>query len=115
LSEKKPINLEASVRRRLLNVSRERDEDFNLVLTRYATERFLYRLSMSPYTDQFVLKGALLIGVWLKNAYRPTRDIDLIAVLLSASFRQHLTMVPLRFASPSPPSGWTGDFHPQAA
>ena len=63
MSEKKPINLEASVRRRLLNVSRERDEDFNLVLTRYATERFLYRLSMSPYTDQFVLKGALLSSV----------------------------------------------------
>ena len=88
MSEKKPINLEASVRRRLLNVSRERDEDFNLVLTRYATERFLYRLSMSPYTDQFVLKGALLIGVWLKNAYRPTRDIDLMSHGHNAS--QHI-------------------------
>ena len=73
------MNLEASVRRRLLNASRERGEDFNLVLTRYATERFLYRLSMSPYADQFVLKGALLIGVWLEKAYRPTRDIDLMS------------------------------------
>ena len=74
----KPVNLEASVRRRLLNISRERSEDFNLVLTRYATERFLYRLSVSQYADQFVLKGAVLIGVWLEKTYRPTRDIDLM-------------------------------------
>ncbi len=78
MKEKKPVNLEASVRRRLLNNSRERSEDFNLVLTRYATERFLYRLSVSQYADQFVLKGAVLIGIWLAKAYRPTRDIDLM-------------------------------------
>ncbi|EEU9589931.1 hypothetical protein FXI18_23840 [Escherichia coli] len=35
--------------------------------------------------------------------------------LLHASFRPRLTTTPLRFASPSPPSGWTGDFHPRAA
>ncbi len=48
MSKKKPINLEASVRRRLLNVSRARAEDFNLVLTRYATERFLYCFLRAP-------------------------------------------------------------------
>ena len=36
-------------------------------------------------------------------------------VLLHASFRSRLTTAPLRFTSPSPPSGWTGDFHPRAA
>jgi len=87
VSEKKLINLETSVRRRLLNVSRERNEDFNLVLTRYATERFLYRLSASPYVDQFVLKGALLIGVWLEKTYRPTRDIDLMSYTENAPQR----------------------------
>ncbi|ACT08310.1 hypothetical protein Dd1591_3499 [Dickeya chrysanthemi Ech1591] len=35
--------------------------------------------------------------------------------LLHASFRLRLTTTPLRFTSPSPPSGWTGDFHPRAA
>ena len=35
--------------------------------------------------------------------------------LLHASFRPHLAVTPLRFANPSPPSGWIGDFHPQAA
>ena len=32
--------------------------------------------------------------------------------LLHASFRPHLAMTPLRFANPSPPSGWIGDLHP---
>jgi hypothetical protein len=36
------------------------------------------------------------------------------ATLLHASFRPHLAMTPLRFANPSPPSGWIEDFHLQA-
>lgn len=40
---KKPVtNLGASVRQRLLNVARQREEDFDLVLTRFALERLLY-------------------------------------------------------------------------
>ena len=36
------------------------------------------------------------------------------AALLHASFRRHLATTPLRFANPSPPSGWIEDFHLQA-
>jgi hypothetical protein len=36
------------------------------------------------------------------------------AALLHASFRPHLAATPLRFANPSPPSGWVKDFHLQA-
>src|SRR4029077_5454470 len=36
------------------------------------------------------------------------------AALLHAFFRPHLTVTPLRFANPSPPSGWIEDFHLQA-
>jgi len=52
--------------------------DPNVVLTRYACERLLYRLSRSSYADRFVLKGALLILVWLGETFRPTRDADLL-------------------------------------
>lgn len=38
-----------------------------------------------------------------------------IASSLHASFRRSLAVPPLRFARASPPSGCTGDFHPQAA
>ena len=37
-----------------------------------------------------------------------------VAALLHASFRPHLATTPLRFANPSPPSGWIEDFHLQA-
>jgi hypothetical protein len=52
--------LAASIHARLLNRAKARGEDFNLVLTRYAIERFLYRLSTLPARENFCLKGALL-------------------------------------------------------
>jgi predicted nucleotidyltransferase component of viral defense system len=68
----------ASVRTRLLNLSRERGRDFMLLLTHYALERFLYRLSISPHADHFVLKGAMRYMAWTKETRRPTRDLDLL-------------------------------------
>ena len=77
---KKPVaNVPASVRQRLLNLATERKKDFGLILTRYGLERFLYRLSVSPHRDAFVLKGALLLQLWTAEIYRPTRDLDLLA------------------------------------
>ena len=77
MSERRLKNLSASIRQRLLNLARARDEDFQLTLTRFGLERLLYRLSRSAYADQFLLKGAMLFSVWSKEVYRPTRDLDL--------------------------------------
>jgi predicted nucleotidyltransferase component of viral defense system len=71
-----PGNIAASLRQRLLKLSRERGEDFQLVLTWYAAERFLYRLAQSKYAVQFILKGAMLLNVWMGRSHRPTRDLD---------------------------------------
>ena len=71
-------NLEASVRDRLLQESKKRNEDYQFVLSRYANERFLYRLYKSNYKDHFILKGAMLFMVWTSQLYRPTRDVDLL-------------------------------------
>jgi hypothetical protein len=60
----KPKNVTASVRARLLNVSKASGEDFTYVLTRYALERLLARLGQSTYRDAFTLKGAMLFRVW---------------------------------------------------
>lgn len=73
-----PRNLPASVRQRLLNLARERGEDFNFVLTLYGLERLLYRLGESPHRTDFVLKGAMLLRAWSVSAHRPTRDLDLL-------------------------------------
>ena len=64
-------NVAASVRARLLNRARETGQDFNLILIRYAIERLLYRLSISAYADQFLLKGALLFDLWFDIPHRP--------------------------------------------
>lgn len=58
---RQPRDISASVRARLLNLAREKGQAFDLLLTRYAAERLLYRLSNMPHRDRFVLKGAMLM------------------------------------------------------
>ena len=74
----RPANLPASVLARLRNVAREKQTDYQLILRRYAIERLLYRLSISPHRDQFILKGAMLFTAWLDDPFRPTQDLDLL-------------------------------------
>lgn len=71
-------NLGVSIRDRLLNKARAEKRDYNLMLTRYALERLIYRISISPYRDQFLLKGALLFDLWFDVPHRPTRDVDFL-------------------------------------
>lgn len=71
-------NMGASIHNRLLDKARTEKLDFNLLLTRYALERMLYRLSISPQHDQFLLKGALLFDLWFDVPHRPTHDADLL-------------------------------------
>jgi hypothetical protein len=71
-------NLAASIHARLLNRAKMRDEDFNLVLTRFAVERFLYRLSTLPARERLCLKGALLFDLWFDIPHRPTFDADFL-------------------------------------
>lgn len=73
-----PKNVGASVRSRLLNHAKENGSDYGLILTKYALERFLYRLSISQWRNAFLLKGALLFDLWFDHPHRPTRDIDLL-------------------------------------
>lgn len=68
----------ASIHSRLLNRAKARGEDFNLILTRYALERFLYRLSMVPAREAYWLKGAMLFDLWFDVPHRPTRDADFL-------------------------------------
>ena len=65
------------MRQRLLNQSRAQNRPFEELLQYFAMERFLYRLARSPYADQFILKGALLLTAWRAPLSRPTMDIDL--------------------------------------
>jgi predicted nucleotidyltransferase component of viral defense system len=79
--QKKPIkNMGASVRGRLLNLSKQRRQTLQLVLTQYVNERLLYRLSQTNHRDRFILKGATLLTKWFEDPIRPTQDIDFLGV-----------------------------------
>lgn len=83
----RPRNVPASVKARLTDLARRQGEDFQLVLTRYVIERFLYRLSVSGHRDAFVLKGAMLFRLWSDEPHRATRDLDLLGTEDSSTDR----------------------------
>jgi hypothetical protein len=70
-----PLERRVSVQQRLLNKSREDGGDYQNLLTRFALERYLYRLGLSRHQEKFILKGAMLFPLWGGESHRPTRDI----------------------------------------
>jgi predicted nucleotidyltransferase component of viral defense system len=76
-------NISSSVKERLLNISRKEHRDFNSLLLRYFQERLLYRMSISDYKNNFILKGGLLFLAYNMSSLRPTKDIDLLGYSLS--------------------------------
>ncbi len=75
----KTKNYAHSVKVKLLNLARIRRDDFQLILTKYALERFLARLAASEFQTEFVLKGAMLFQIWSENSHRATRDLDFLS------------------------------------
>lgn len=73
-----------SVKDRLKNYAKETNKPYQEVLTYYALERTIYRLSLSEYAENFVLKGGIfLYAIHDKNYVRATTDIDMMAQRLT--------------------------------
>ncbi len=75
---KSVTNMAVSARARLLTIAKAQNQPFDVILVRYALERLLYRLSISPHRNRFVLKGGLLVTLWVDDAMRVTRDVDFL-------------------------------------
>jgi hypothetical protein len=71
-------NPAASIRARLLVHAKQHGDEYQRVLTRYAIERLLYRLSQTEAAERYVLKGAMLFITWPAHVFRPTGDLDLL-------------------------------------
>jgi len=84
MSKEATRNIPASIRQRLLDKSRIDGRPFNEILQYFAMERFLYRLSQSPYANRFILKGAMMLSVWHAVEARSTMDIDLLGKIDNA-------------------------------
>ena len=83
MKERTLKNMAASVRSRLLNIARQNEKPFDQILFLYGQERFLFRLSLTPYKEILVLKGGLLLVGFGFPQVRPTRDIDLLGLMNS--------------------------------
>ncbi|MBS3940169.1 MAG: nucleotidyl transferase AbiEii/AbiGii toxin family protein [Actinobacteria bacterium] len=59
------------------NRARREGSSTQNLLTLYVVERWLARLADSPYAEQFVLKGGMLLAAF--DARRPTADADALA------------------------------------
>ena len=90
---KKPIsNHGKSVKTRLLNLMNEKGYKYMYLLSRYFNERLLYRVSVSQYKDNFLLKGGSLLYAIDGLETRPTIDIDFMASRISMD-REYLEIV----------------------
>ncbi|MBR2785929.1 MAG: nucleotidyl transferase AbiEii/AbiGii toxin family protein [Clostridia bacterium] len=65
-----------SLKARINNISKEKRVAPQSVLQTYMLERLLERISVSPYKDNFILKGGMLISAILGMSSRSTMDMD---------------------------------------
>jgi predicted nucleotidyltransferase component of viral defense system len=68
----------ASVIARLKNKAKETGKPFHLYLQLFCQEEFLRKLSLSPYTDNLILKGGLFIYELTHFQSRATIDVDFL-------------------------------------
>lgn len=85
-------NYGKSVRARLVNLMNETGYKYMYLLARYFNERLLYRVSVSQYKDNFLLKGGSLLYALDGLEARPTVDVDFMADRISRD-RETLTGV----------------------
>ena len=83
-------NYGKSVRTRLANLMNETGYKYMYLLARYFNERLLYRVSVSQYKDNFLLKGGSLLYALDGLEARPTVDVDFMGDRISSD-RETLT------------------------
>ena len=85
-------NYGKSVKTKLHNLMNSSGYKYMYLLARYFNERLLYRVSVSPYRENFLLKGGSLLYAFNGLETRPTIDIDFMAQRISRN-REHLEKV----------------------
>ena len=78
MSRQRASGIGQSVQARLRSKAEREGRPYQELLQLYGIERILNRLAESKHRDGLVLKGALLLRMWLGVDSRPTRDIDLL-------------------------------------
>ena len=58
------------------NLSKKKSADAQILMRNYMMERFLERISLSEYKNQFILKGGMLVAAMVGLDARATMDLD---------------------------------------
>ena len=58
------------------NLSKKKSADAQILMRNYMMERFLERISLSEYKNQFILKGGMLVAAMVGLDARTTMDLD---------------------------------------
>ena len=58
------------------NLSKKKSADAQILMRNYMMERFLERISLSEYKNQFILKGGMLVAAIVGLDARATMDLD---------------------------------------
>ena len=72
MADKQPKNIIASIQARLKQIAKQNRRDVDAVLLQFFQERFLYRLSVSAFAENLILKGALLLLINHIDRFRIT-------------------------------------------
>lgn len=70
------IKTSRQLKDKIRNLSKEMNTEPHILMRKYMMERFLERLSLSAYKDNFILKGGMLIASTVGIESRSTMDID---------------------------------------
>ena len=73
---------------KLKKISKEKKVDFNTLLRFYMYDRFIERLSVSKYKDNFILKGGFYLSTLFGVENRTTMDID--TAFRNANFNEEI-------------------------
>ena len=74
------------VKDKLKNIAVKRNLDFNTLLRLYMYDRFIERLAVSKYRDNFILKGGFYLSTLFGLESRSTKDID--TAIKDANFKK---------------------------
>ncbi|MDY0289157.1 MAG: nucleotidyl transferase AbiEii/AbiGii toxin family protein [Sphaerochaeta sp.] len=78
------MNIVESTKAKLKNRAIKNNRSYNEIITVYGLERMLYRLSLSPYKEHFILKGGILLYALFQGNYmRGTADVDFLGLHIS--------------------------------
>ena len=64
------------VKGKIRSLAKQKNADARILMRVYMMERFLERVSVSKYKDNFVIKGGMLITAMVGVSLRSTMDID---------------------------------------